>query len=111
MHRDDRDEEKVIIGVVSFFLLFVVFLTAYSIVLSKENAISKIQKEKEVIEDCLRVLLQDCRQKCKTFIGEDVLFVSKECDGKGLKNAWLSMSNAKAYFDGKSLRWSDGLER
>lgn len=106
-----REEEKAIIGVVSFFLFFIVFLTAYGIILSKENSLSKIQKEKEIIEDCLRVLSQDCRQKCQTFIGEDVLFVAKECDGKKLKNVWLSMSMAKAYFDGKSLRWFDGLER
>jgi len=106
-----REEEKAIIGVVSFFLLFIVFLTIYSMVLSKENSISRIQKEKEVIEDCLRVLLKDCQQKCQTFIGEDMLFVAKECNEKKLKNAWLSMSNVKAYFDGKSLRWFDGFER
>lgn len=101
-------EEKAIVGLYVFFFFFLIFLFLYGLVLSLEQQNSKREQEKAVIEDCLRMLLKDCQQNCQTFMGEDVLFVSKECNGKRLKNAWLSMSNAKAYFDGKSLRWFDG---
>ncbi|MEM5854184.1 MAG: hypothetical protein QW228_07505 [Candidatus Aenigmatarchaeota archaeon] len=98
-------EEKLITSVISLFLFILSFSLLYGFSLEQQNKIEKTQKQKEIIEECIKVLTKDCQQKCPTFIENEVLFVNKECKGKELKNAWISMSQVKAYYENNKIKW------